>query len=120
MKRIFLQLFLVFCVNFAIGQTNHPDNINFAIGLPKVSITQLESVKTDLKELRQIASAEFVFGDNLLLIETKQNMTRVLTYADVEAVLLKYFNSSDIYIKDATKFEDLKLEYVKHDKFVIK
>lgn len=125
MKNFLLTTILIFSGFVFFGQTtlpqaSTPHTSNLVIGLPKISITQLEFVKADLASTEQIVTAEFIFNDNVLLIETDPNVTPALTFNDVENVLAKYFNKNDIHEKNVESFKKLKANYYKVDKFIIK
>jgi hypothetical protein len=121
MKRLFFLLVLVFSLDSLVSQnTPIAHSENFVIGLPKVSQVQLNFIKGDLADLAKVKSAQFVFGDYVLLIETDANNLPYLSYSDIETILLKYFNQSDIYPKDHNKYYELKDELIKKDKYILK
>jgi hypothetical protein len=120
MKKVLLQCLFLFLFGTVFGQVTHPDNENFVIGLPKISAVQLDLIKTDLALVNQVVTSEFVFKEKLLIIETSKTLTPVLTYPEIQAILTKYFNTNDIYLKDASQFDQLKAEFIKYDKYTIK
>jgi hypothetical protein len=93
---------------------------NYVIGLPLMTQVQLEFIKNDLLEMSQLTSAEFVWGDNCLLLESDPNVKRMLTYAEIESLLLKYFNKKDIYPKEVSSFKEVQIHNSKADKYIIK
>ncbi len=122
MKKILFVLFIVLNCSFLTGQNAKiKQQQNFVIGLAKVSPIQLEFVKDKFAGVSSIVTAEFVSLDNILLIETDTSgNTPVLSYEEVKKILLDYFNQNDIYEKDHTLFDQMKAEYQKHDKFILK
>lgn len=129
MKKIFFLIAFLFCYDLTFGQADKVapatgitiPKQNFVIGLSKISDIQLKFIKGKFMEVSAITSAEFVFGDNLLLIETNPNdETHVVSYLEIEKHLLDYFNKNDIYEKDHSFYDQLKSEHQKHDKYILK
>jgi hypothetical protein len=122
MKKVFFQLLFLLFSGSAIAQINLTpvQSENLVIGLPKITITQLEFIKGDLAAKEQIKSAEFVFKDYILMIEVDPDIAPALTYTDVENILANYCNRSDIYHKEIDSFKKVKQGYTKVDKFIIK
>lgn len=120
MKRIILSFIVLFSgLNF-YGQMPSSQDLNLVIGLPKASATELAFVRNELEKESQIVSAEFVFKDHVLLIEVDPKITPYLKFADIESILIKYFNKSDIHEKQFLSFKELKMEYIKDDKYRVK
>lgn len=122
MKKVLFSLFILLYCNFYFPQASKSANnsVNFIIGLPKISSVQLELLKIDLNDLPQIIKAEFIFKEHCLLIISDHKTSEPLKYEHIEKVLLKYFGPSDIYKKETVTFEELWVENVKSDKYIIK
>ncbi|MBP7808179.1 MAG: hypothetical protein KA163_02690 [Bacteroidia bacterium] len=122
MKKIFLVF--VFIYNFGLTMSGQNSVISsdesFVIGLSKISHVQLQFVKSDLEIMSKISSAEFVFNDNILIIKPDYTDTSLLEYAEIEKILLKYFNQADIHKKGNLKTSELQAQYAKTDKYIIK
>ena len=116
MKRIIIVLSLIFCFGNLISQQNE----NFIVGLPKVSSVQLDFVKDKLMDMPKVISAEYIYKDNILLIESDSQATQGLEYAEIEKILLEYFNAADIYKKEGFNFAQVKSENIKSDKYLLK
>jgi hypothetical protein len=117
MKKNVIIILLIFCGSRLFSQ-NH--EINLVVGLPKISEVQIEMIKNEFGQWPKIVKAEFVFTDHLLFIELDPDNQPFLKYHDVETILKKYFNESDIYKKDAESFKQLRSQYMKDDKIKIK
>lgn len=129
MKKIFFLTVFLFSYNFTFSQADKVapgsgitiPKRNFVIGLPKISDIQLKFIKGKFAEISAITNAEFVFGDNLLLMETNPNdETHAVSYLEIKKILLEYFNENDIYEKDYSFYNQIKAEYHKHDKYILK
>ena len=129
MKKIFFLIAFLFCYELTFSKADKVapgkgitiPKQNFVVGLSKVSGIQLKFIKSKFIEIPAITSAEFVFGDNLLLIETNPNdETHVVSYLEIKKILSEYFNENDIYEKDHSFYNQLKSEHQKHDKYFLK
>jgi hypothetical protein len=118
MKKVLLFCLLFYCGG-VFSQANN-SSTNFIVGLPKIATIQLELLKKDLLDLPQIMNAEYIFKEHCLLIESDFKTNEPLLYEHLEKVLLKYFAPEDIYKKDISAFEQMRLENIKSDKYVIK
>lgn len=129
MKKIFFLTALFFCYNFTFSQADKVapstgitiPKQDFVIGLPKISDIQLKFIKNKFTDISAITSAEFVFGDNILLIKTNpSDESHTVNYLELKKVLLEYFNENDIYEKDHSFYNQLKSEHKKNDKYILK
>lgn len=118
MRKTTFIIIVLFLACKVFSQNNH--EINLLVGLPKISEVQLEMIKGEFNQLPQIAKSEFVFSDHLLLIEMDPGRTPYLKYNDIEIILLKYFSPSDIYKKEIDSYKEIRAQYTKVDKLIIK
>jgi hypothetical protein len=122
MKRILLSVFIFFGVSLFAQNPSviNPEEGWYVIGLPKMTGAELEFIKGDLSSMQEITNAEFVFKDHCLLIEINPDLQSIFKYAQIENVLLKYFQKKDIYRKEGVSFKNFKSEHIKDDKFILK
>lgn len=123
MKKLLLFISLFTGINlFAQNNVNKDfgDKINFVIGLPKATHSELELIKADLQPYSQITYSEFFFNERILLIECEPNPEKLLDYQTVETILFKYFGHDHVLRKQIISFQELKSKRDKTDKFTIK
>jgi hypothetical protein len=120
MKKLLFCLIFSLCYNFFIAQSSQALSSNLVIGLPKASETELNLIKEDFRNVSRISFANFIVKDHVLIIEMDHKQTPYLLFSDIEEILLKYFQKSDIHEKVVDSFKTLKAEYTKDDKFIIK
>lgn len=119
MKKIsFSFLFIILSLKIMAQNNTLPTTV--VIGLPKISHVQLGLIKNDFEAVPEIKTAEFVFNDNVMLIEGDEKATNKITIKDIEKILKNYFNVKDIHEKEVSSFKLLKAEYNKVDKYILK
>lgn len=118
--RKLLFLFLLFCTWTSINAQNTQVISSIVVGLPKISHVQLGLIKSDFEGIPEIIKAEFVFTDNVMMIETDEKADKPISFKDVEKVLKNYFNVNDIHEKEVVSFKLLKASYNKADKYTLK
>jgi hypothetical protein len=123
MKKIILITLLMFggrLFSQSAATEDFGDKINFAIGLPKATHTELQLIKEELVQYNQILYSEFFFSDHVLLIECDPHPNKPFEYKTIEDILFKYFGHDHVLRKYVVSFEELKSRRDKTDKFTIK